>query len=73
MGSQSPVLQQPGFFNYAYRCFVCLYKGMHASIPTEARRGIRSPETEVLDGCQPACGSWELNPVPRRASIAPNC
>lgn len=30
-------------------------------LPSEARRGIRSPETAAVDGYEPSEGDWEFN------------
>ena len=33
-------------------------------VPVDSEKDIRSPGTEVTDGCEPSCGCWELNPSP---------
>ena len=37
---------------------------MYAWYSWRPEEGIRSPETEVIDGCETAYGCWELNPSP---------
>lgn len=39
--------------------------------PLEVREGIRRPRTGVTDGCEPPCGSWELNSENPAYSISP--
>lgn len=34
---------------YAYECLVL----------SETRRGCQSPETGVIDSCEPPCGCWD--------------
>lgn len=45
-----------------YTCFVCKYV-CTTYIHTVPEKCAGSPETGAVDGCQPPCGSWELNPV----------
>ena len=32
--------------------------------PTQVRRWCQSPGTGVMNGCEPPCGCWELDPDP---------
>lgn len=58
----------------AVRCYYCICLGallarMCVSAPRAGTlKGLKrsqSPEAEVTDGCEPTCGSWELNLGPR--------
>jgi hypothetical protein len=43
----------------------CLYvHAVGSLVPTEIKRGVKFSRTEVMDGCEPFCGCWELNPGP---------
>ena len=48
------------FYVCEYLC-ACLYVYHGHTVPAE---GVSSPGTEVMDGCEPPCGCWELNLVP---------
>lgn len=34
---------------------------MCVQLPRRSGKDIKSPETEVTDGCEPPCGFWEQN------------
>ena len=34
-------------------------------------KGVRSPRTRVIDGCEPPYGCWELNPGPLEKTVEP--
>lgn len=34
---------------------------MHALCSQRPEEGIEAPGTEILDGCEPLCGCWEMN------------
>jgi hypothetical protein len=42
-------------------CFACMYVCKHVESHVIQGKGIGSSGTGVTDGCEPPCGSWELN------------
>lgn len=47
-----------------------MFMSVH-SVPTETRRGFRSSETVVLDGCNPLPESWESDLCPLQEQQKP--
>lgn len=42
---------------------ICITISVYACLmPTSVRRGIRSPATGAMDGCEPPCECWQSNP-----------
>ena len=44
---------------------------MCVQYPQRPVEGIGSPGTGVIDGCEPLCGFWELNPDPLQEQLVP--
>lgn len=44
-----------------YECFVWMYVYV-AQVPGGCQRGVMIPWNWNLDGSEPSCGCWELNP-----------
>lgn len=51
------------FFLNVYECFVRSYVCIPhmCLVPLEARQGVKSPETGVIDSSELLCGYWESN------------
>lgn len=48
----------------------CLYVPHACLVTMEARRGVGSPGTVVIDSCEPSCECWELNISPAQVLIS---